>query len=206
MTIYVYDSFTDTDAVTLTAHVPETRVGSYTYIRPTGGGGNTSAWSILSNKVKYNTTGFVSFILIDTEQSDVDVIATITLDSSSANEGLSARGSAGATAAWRIKAVDTTLYLLEAYTDRDNVASAVSAGNTYEFKLRVNGSSITGYLDGVEKVSYTSSTYISNTYHGFNRDNGASTDLRIDDFYVTSVGHFDASANTSHKLLLTGVG
>ncbi len=90
--------------------------------------------------------------------------------------------------------------------DRASAAFTWTEGQTYRLKVVINGDSIKGYVDGVQKVSYTSSVRETATKHGLARHTGADAS-RFDNFRVRGLdgpldgGIFDTEADAEGTVL-----
>lgn len=75
------------------------------------------------------------------------------------------------------------LYLVDpGGTTRDTDALTLTAGNVYQFKVILNGTSITGICEGVT-VTFASADNQTETIHGMRA--GASSSVEFDDFKIT---------------------
>lgn len=150
----------------------------------------TATWTIQSNRASKTAGGANNLAVINAADADV----TITCDVTIANAGGERHG-VGLRASdvnnfWALTWRNTNLVeIIErnggTVTVRASAALTLTPGNTYEFKLVAIGTSLTGYVDGVQYVSYGSATLNqTNTNHGIYA--GATAQPTWDNFKVLS--------------------
>lgn len=176
-TIILHDTFTASDDTLLVNHVMEVGPGWQTV---SGGGGK-----IVSNKA-VNASGN-TVVASQANQAD----AVITADVTSVDAGV-----------WDLvgRLTDTPVFwLLEIYQpsgtialyefngsfiERASVSFSSTLGETYAMKLEFNGTSIKGFVNGTEYISYTSSVNQQATKHGIRLH---ASNMNTDNFKATTL-------------------
>lgn len=167
-TIYLQDTFTDTDATLLTAHTMDT------------GGGWTqtagSAYTITSNKAGNATVlGNWYMASADAGQTDVSVSADLTTASTAGSTTFAPAVLGRFTDANNhyklyIDSFSQTLILADvvagAFTARASGAVTLAQLTTYNVKLIMRGTLIQGFVDGVQKLAFTDVSGLSGTRCG----------------------------------------
>lgn len=132
----------------------------------------TGTWTIQSNRASKTAGGGHNLAVVNAADADV----TITCDVAVANaagerHGVSLRAS-DVNNFWALTWRNTNVVeIIErnggTVTVRASAALTLTPGSTYEFKLVANGATLTGYIDGVQYVTYGSATLNqTNTNHG----------------------------------------
>ena len=175
----VYDTFTDTNATPLVSHTPDTApVGSaWAWMFGTG-------LSIQSNSLDC-TGGTPSWANIDSGNANVSVkAATMILGT---YVGLVARGTGDVGEnegiMFHCQTTEDAYALFAnqgAYTEIASAAATLTPGDVVtNAELNVNGTAIEFLIDGVSKVSATSSVWLTQTQigiHGYNENGTADWD------------------------------
>lgn len=183
--ILILDQFTAADTTDINGRTPaptNTPGNNWAVI------GGTAAWSVQGNKAAATGGGVENWLAVDSADADVTVSADITVINTSEVQGISLR-IADSTHYWVLYWTNgDVLYLVE----RDGGGSSVRAsaalvlvdGNTYEFKAVLLGTTITGFVDGIQQLTYGSATSgQTNTKHGLYA--GGNGSVRWDNFKVT---------------------
>lgn len=149
----------------------------------------TGTWTIQSNRASKAGGGGNNLAVINAADADVTLTCLVTVANSAERQGLGLRASDvnnfwGLT--WRnanlIEIVERNGGTL---TVRASAALTLTAGSSYEFKLIASGASLTGFVDGVQYVTYGSATLNqTNTNHGIYV--GSTGAVAWDDFKVLS--------------------
>lgn len=161
------DTFTDANGTNLQSHVPNSG-GTWSKITTSGGGNLTL--TIQSNTVQGATgtaNSGVYFASQTPPAADYDVQASVTIGTNGDNAGVfvAARAgeSAGAHTGYYFGTFGTNEVRLYSTAGGflGTVSTTLTFGNTYVFKIRVNGTSIKCYVDGTELISVTNSDFTS---------------------------------------------
>lgn len=168
MATLILDQFTDTDGVSLSSHTigpTNTPATSWTVLQGTA--------DINANHARKTSIGTNLYARVDAGQADV----TVQVDA----HPFDSAGQYAWDVIGRVQDVDN-LWLLEvytgdntvriyekisgSYTSRASASLTLTADTTHTIKLVFSGTSIQGWVDGVQYVSFTSSSYQSQTKHG----------------------------------------
>ena len=180
---FFYDTFTDVPGTALSAHTPDISFSPYGWIEEVGD------WEIKAANDAGQHDGIEKsyFALVETEQSDVNIKVTIGVPSPSGfGFGITARFvnlSARINLIWLGNSNLLNL-LVAGGSGGDSYAghgTDLVAGDTLELRLR--GTSITGYLNDVLRVSTESPSFVGSTRHGL-YENNPSLGWTADDFLV----------------------
>lgn len=182
-TLLIHDTFTDVNGA-LPAHTiaPVNTPGtSWTAVRGTG-------WQIVSNEVSETAgNGDPGIVAVDTGITDMDVRARCK-KGSAGDVGIFARQNASSGWLLRIDGANS-VELVEvnspAFTVRDSAVFVLNNATYYELRIVCSGNTITGYIDGVEQVTFTSATFNGQTGAGL--ETFFNTSSRMDDFKVYDV-------------------
>jgi hypothetical protein len=143
-------------------------------------------WGIESNKAYQNTNANSQYAVIQSNYSDCIVSADITWNN---NGGFAARFVDSSNYfLYRITINKLQLYRIlgGGTTLLSEYAFASVSGQVYNLKIKFEGSSIIGYLDGIERINVTDTNHQTGTKHGL-RQNSITSD-RYDNFLVESLG------------------
>lgn len=157
--ILVYDTFTDANNTTLTAHTPDINDVGASWQFAFG-----ASIQIQSNRAVPNARGDV----INTNDADVTVTANLTWITGATEAGVLFRY-IDSTHYWYAFTNGSTWSLREANggnTVRDTEAQTLTNAVTYVLRVATNGTSIEFYVDDVLKLSFTSSVNQAGTRHG----------------------------------------
>lgn len=154
---------------------------------PSDGGSAWSAlagtWGINTNR-GYSPSGGQAVAVLEASAADVRLEAVI--QTAGSDYGLVVRASDNSNY-WllAITATNFVLYRKEAgsFTNETSGPAATVNGDTVRFEA--NGTSLKGYLNGVEKLSFTSSFNQSATQHGIRSNTDAV--VRFDDLTITDL-------------------
>jgi hypothetical protein len=206
MTVVVLDNFTDSDAVSLDAHTPDTRPSSNMWTERVGD------WHIQSNRAALVTSLNASLATIDAGAAEGIVTIVARMNSTST----STARLTGAVVRWQSAGYywacgfligTNTLYILQfsggAPTTRasDNTLS-LSADTLYTVEVTLNGDDITATIDGGHSITYNSATGNSSTVHGIT---GRDTTALIDSFEVDDGGGASITGSLSATLGATTI-
>jgi hypothetical protein len=173
--LLLLDLFEGAAGTLITAHTPDVNVAGNSYVdhqwvSPYNGG----VTKLQGSGYSYNTgTDVINFCPIDVGKADVDISADIVMASGTTygSQGLVFRvqDSLNFWALFRSSStvLKLTQYIAGAATDRATPAVTLANSTKYNFRLTCVGDVITGYIDGVQKCTYTSSLYNTVTKHGF---------------------------------------
>jgi len=175
---YLYDTFTDTNGVSLADHTPDidTSGAGWTVV--------TATCDIQSNAARVLATPSVA--TIDSTASDFTLTVTVTPGNGAASGVIFRR--TNATAYWEVTVNDPgNNFLLReyasGYTTRDTANINITGGTPYTVVVTCSGTSISATLDGANTVSFTSSNNQAATVVGLRSANQLST---FDDLTVTA--------------------
>jgi len=183
MTDIIVDTFTDSDGVGLAAHTPDTNIPGNPWVSVAG------VWKILSNKTYPSSSVTNPHSSIDSTYADCSVQVDITLISTSSRTGLIARytdpnnywGLTLSISSGLLELIERnggTVYA------RASISVTIANGETHTLKLVMSGTNFTGTMDGANTITYSSSSFQSNTVHGIRGTNSQTTE-RHDNFSVT---------------------
>lgn len=149
--------------------------------------GGTAAWAVQGNQAAASGGGVENWLAVDSGIADATVSADITVIASGEVQGISLR-IADSTHHWLLYWTSgNVVYLVErdvGATVRASGALVLTGGTTHEFKAVLLGTTITGYVDGVQILTYGSATSgQTNTKHGLYA--GTISTVRWDNFKVT---------------------
>ena len=173
----VLDTFTDADAAPLQSHTPDT----YPSTGWTVGGGSIT---ISSNEALLNA---ISSYFIESGLSDCAVSCDIKYSVNNYADLCFRRSGSNF---WMVEIGQTPynvvkLYEMPAATLRGTGSTVLSSGTFYTIKVVCSGTSITVSVDGgADEISYTSSTYLTQTQHGIRAYTSGN---RYDNFKVESL-------------------
>lgn len=174
----VYDTFTDTNGVPLTSHVPN--------IAPGGWVAGRGTFDIQSNRASWLTNGTPadSIQTIDTGRSDCALSAIVQMNSVYTSVGI----------AFRVLDADNSFFAAiqtDIFYVLRQIAGVPALLDTKSFTLPQNGdhvirvalygSSIIATLDGAHEMSITDANFQTETKHGLLADDAAT----CDEFLVT---------------------
>lgn len=164
MAEFLNDTFTDTDTTSLEDHTGET--GATWTLHPADGAADV--FKIDENMVFHNTSGDnVIYASGDPADADYDVEGVVVVEDVNASAGIAICG--------RMDTTNKTFYMLQYFaggidtwqmfkcvngsftqlgSDYDDV---IGTGNSRTCKLEMRGTTIKGYVDGVERISATDS-------------------------------------------------
>ena len=178
----IYDTFTDTDGVSLDAHTPDTNSPGNPWVELNG------VWEISSNRVIFNAAPNWSQAVIDAEMADLTVEAVCRLTGTYGG-GLIVRLSDDNNF-WLLQIDNNsdTLILYEinggGATNRAQAAVSIAINTDYAVKMTTSGTTITAWLDGANEISYNSATFNqTSTRVGLAQNSGQAV---FDDFTVTA--------------------
>ncbi|EKE05611.1 MAG: hypothetical protein ACD_19C00188G0001 [uncultured bacterium] len=186
------DSFTGVDGTRLNVHTPDLGTG-WTEVAGT--------WTINSNKAKSDGTGG-SYAIASATAADAVITAQVTMENTSgAGQGFIARYT-DANNQYRVVWFGNLVQIIKKEGGVNSTLSSLSLdavnGQTYTFALTLNGSSISLSIDGVERVSATSTFNQSATIHGIFA--GASTAVRFDDFLIDNGNSITLSSPSAYQI------
>lgn len=186
--ILVYDTYTDANGTAIASHTPDVRPGSNAWEALVG------TWQIQSNRGKLTASGGggQNTAAIDAGVANVTAQVDLVTDAGGGTDSGLIVNVGDANNYW-LMAVGAdgaiTLYqrVAGAFTARDNDTYTYVAGNTYVLKIVTAGDTISGYVDNVLKVTYTTAgrALKTNTKAGirtFQTDTGS----LFDNFRVTA--------------------
>lgn len=181
------DTFTDTADLTLASHTSDSGHSWTQHAAASKGAAISNA-----NRLRTADTGSTTSIFYSgwvPTGADYDVQADVTVLTAAGRMGLHARLSTSATTyylwrwnstttSWELyKAVAGTATLLGSYSD------PLAVGNTRSIKLSVRGSTITGYVGGVARVTVTDTAVTAAGRAGFQGTVGSNAaGLHLDNF------------------------
>lgn len=153
----------------------------------------TGVMEIQSNKAVQNASPAATACYVYDQSpasADYDVSATIQTSSGSALFALVARAdkTANTMYSFRWNAGNLQLYKFVAGTATQlgtDVTQGLSLNTDYVFKISVSGTTIKGYVDGVEKISQTDSAISATGYPGIRVNN--TTTVKYDAFDCTNM-------------------
>lgn len=196
---YVEDTFTDTDATALNAHVPDID-------RPGGGWTMTAgAWTIQDNEAVV-TSVVNARAVIDTDLADGRFKVDATVGGAADAAYLIVRSNAGATNFWMAGLDDTLQQVVLqsvtalAFTTVAARGFAFDEATTYEIKVLCRGDSIRVYVNDVLQISHTSDLYETQDYAGLYSTLNA--DVAFDGFVADErpTCHYCTTADVKSRL------
>lgn len=210
-TVYVEDTFTDTNGTALTSHTPDTdTVGSGWVLKR--GDGPTIQGNVLTDLV---ATSVVEVVAIDTGQTNGEVSVDIVVGTGGTNAvpGLilrttNATGAANIVGyiAWLNRSTDELVlsrYESETATPLDTASVTIDAGDAVTLTATMLGDSITVVATGdvSATVSASDSTYSANGYHGiYAIDNGSTTANTFDNFLMQAADAVTISSPVQYQI------
>lgn len=194
--VKVFDTFTDTDSTSITSHTPDVDAGDTSY-RLVATYDSFNSALITSNRLRGNVNTVTTGVcLIDSGVSDCTITCDLSRNSTNPNHGGTGIGFrfSGSTGYYvdfyAVGGTTRTIRLMETNgTSGSEVTSAAFSHNDttfYTMKIVLSGSSIKVYMDDVEYISTTDSTY-TGTEHGPSLlTNSTSVYSLADNFRVTA--------------------
>lgn len=176
----ILDQFTDTDATALESHtIAPTNTPAASWASDSGAmdiNGNKARGTVLAG-------GLISYVC-NSGVSDGVVSADVTPVASGVT-GLVLRRNSNVNDWTLIIDVDADLFRLYEHTTgftlRASTAATIVVGNTYALSATLSGTSIVATVDGANQISFSSSTYQTDTRHGLRDDH---TGGKFDNFKV----------------------
>lgn len=204
------DTFTDSAGTALTAHTPDSG-GSWTEHTSYSTGENLITDA---NRVRGNTAdGCVGYHSFAPASADYDVEATIRQISDAGSAGVVGRIDTGADTMYEMRYVAAGTNLWEMRSIVASVTSVLASygetlsnGNERTAKLEMRGTTIKGYVAGVERTSATDSAISSAGKAGIRMGGGSATNttrVHLDSWSVTDAA---VAAATARLLGLIGCG
>jgi len=182
MTIAVLDNFTDSDSTGLNSHTPDTDTVGSGWIDATALSGNGT---IQGNQLQLgvDNRGHV----IDSGQSDCDIDVDWILSAGNDRNSVIFRWQ-DTSNYWlcNFREPNSDIQIVENITVRAS-SSYTWSGSSYAINVNLNGTGIDCSVDGVSQVTYTSSSYQTETHHGIFRNSGANG-TRLDNFQIATLG------------------
>jgi hypothetical protein len=169
----------------------------------------TGLWAIVSNQLSSGAAGGTIVIRAVTAMATNDNSAQVTIAATAAvSHGIWCRGNAGFTQGylWRNDGASWTLFSVVggSFTSIGSFAAAAVAGDV--MKVQAVGSTIKGFVNGVQRVSVTDTAVATGTSVGLRAE--STNSLRFDDFTaadVTSGVTGDATLSGAASLSASGV-
>lgn len=190
--LLVYDTFTDTDGTLLTAHTPDVAPVSSAWADVCISGSlSAGSVKIAANKVRFDADA--QGCVINCGQTDYSVSARWTPGVGGLNRNSIVFRFGSNTNLWlfNCREVNGDANIVEAVSGigntRATAAFAFTEGVEYLLEVRVSGTTCTGYINGVQVVTYASmGTHLSSTLVGICR-NTSDNLARFDEFVVTRI-------------------
>jgi hypothetical protein len=169
----------------------------------------TGLWAIVSNQLSSGTVGGTIVIRAATAMATNDNSAQVTIAATAAvSHGIWCRGNTGFTQGylWRNDGTSWNLFSVVggSFTSIGSYAAAAVAGDVV--KVQAVGSTIKGYVNGIQRVSVTDTAVTTGTSVGLRAE--STNSLRFDDFTaadVTSGATGDAALSATASLSASGV-
>jgi hypothetical protein len=165
-------------------------------------------WSIISNQLSSGSAGGTIILRAATAMATNDNFAQVTIAATAAvSHGVWCRGSSDLTSGylWRNDGTSWNLFSVVggSFTSIGSFAGAAVAGDVA--KVQAVGSTIKGYVNGIQRVSVTNTAVTTGTSVGIRAESTSS--LRFDDFSagdVTAGATLGVAAETGSAQPLTG--
>lgn len=165
--VLIHDIFTAADGTAINGRTPA----------PTNTPGNTWAalgtatWTIQGNKASKTGGGGNNLVVVNAADADVTITCDVTVANTAERQGIGLRAT-DINNFWGVSWKNTNVVELVERSGgtlsvRATTALTLTPGTSHEFKVVANGATITGYVDGVQYVTYGSATSNqSATSHG----------------------------------------
>lgn len=144
-------------------------------------------WSIVSNQLSPGTAGGTILLRAATDAATDDNFAQTTIAATAAaSQGVACRTNANLSTGylWRNNGTSWDLFTLGTFTLLATYTAAAAPGDV--MKVQAVGSTIKGYVNGVERASVTDTTYATGKSSGIRAESTSA--LRFDDFSSGDVG------------------
>lgn len=179
LTTLLVDNFTGADNTLLSAHTPDTNPGGNVWAGP---GFGTAQVKITTNRAVPATGGSVNDDEIDVLNADVTITCDyIASGASNPFSGIVFRYQ-DSTHYWWAGAQNAVWGIFEVATARATAAVTLAA-QTYALKVVLSGNTITLFVDGVQKCTFSSANQATATKHGL-RIQGAAE--KFDNLRITT--------------------
>lgn len=166
--LLIHDQFTAADGTAISGRTPSpVNVPGNNWAAALG----TAVWTIQGNKASKTGGGGHNLMVVSAADADVTITADVTVVNSAERQGVGLRAT-DVNNFWGVTWRNTNVVeLVErnggTLTVRASAALTLTPGSTYEFKVIASGSTITGYVNGVQYVTYGSATLNqTTTNHG----------------------------------------
>lgn len=145
-------------------------------------------WSIVSNQLAPGTSGATIVLRAATAMATSDNYAQVTIAATTAlSQGVWCRGNSDLTSGylWRNNGTNWTLFSVagETFTSIGSFSAAAAPGDVA--KIQAVGSTIKGFVNGVQRVSVTDTSVATGTSVGIRSD--STSFIRFDDFAAGDV-------------------
>lgn len=179
--VVVSDSFTGTNGTQLASHATDT--GNVWTLR-------TGNLEIQSNKLVSNTHPSIGTLsALVPASADYDVSVDVTITNAQNAIGVTGRHSTSDTTFYHFRWLNNNyelyLFVSGSPTLLGTVAGALSVSDVVRLRLRMRGSTISGWANGVSKISVTDTTIATAGVPGF-RNNNSAGDASYDNYEVAT--------------------